>query len=64
MIIQLSDYKNRKNQSMTRMVKVPVFDNVFIEENKLMGKQRGTGKILVIKDYGEDEEINGIIQET
>lgn len=54
MVTNLENYRIRKDLTKKGMVRIPVFNRVFIEDNKLIGEQRGSKKLMIIKDYGKE----------
>lgn len=53
MIVNLDEYRKKKSNSES-VVYIPVFERIFIENNKLIG-QFESGKKVVIEDFNKEE---------
>ncbi|MCY9500041.1 hypothetical protein [Paenibacillus larvae] len=55
MVIDLQRYKEKKLRLKRKKesVMIPVFERIFIKNNKLIGEQKN-GNLIVIKDYGKE----------
>lgn len=54
MVINLETYRSKKKKSQEEYVMVPVYERVYIEDNKLIG-ECSNGYKTIIKDYKNEK---------
>lgn len=61
MLINLDDFRKTKQRNAAKsiqMTKIPVFDRVFIENNKLVGELAGSKQKIVIEHLDQKSNKN------
>ncbi|MBY7115162.1 MULTISPECIES: hypothetical protein [Bacillus] len=58
MIINLDDFRKAKRLNKTntiQMTKIPIFDRIFVENNKLIGELKGDKEKVIITDLEKNK---------
>ncbi|WP_218822711.1 hypothetical protein [Bacillus cereus] len=58
MIINLDDFRRTKQLNKTntiQMTKIPIFDRIFVENNKLIGELKEDNEKVIIKDLEQNK---------